>query len=137
MAILDLLTVVTQQAKFLSQLVRVSNNRSTVTIGTEVLARIKAKATDVTKRSSTLAVDLRTMALRGVFDDFQVMPLCNIHDLIHTSRLAVKVNRNDRFGFLANRLLDQANVDVVVIRVDVNKDGLGSGIANRKSGGGE
>ena len=33
-AILDLLTVVTQQAKFLSQLVRVSHDRSTVTVST-------------------------------------------------------------------------------------------------------
>ena len=77
------------------------------------------------------------MTLCGIFDDFQVMPLGDFHDLIHTSRLAVEVNRNDRFGFVADRLLDQADVDVVVIRVDVNKDGLGSRIANGKCGCGE
>ena len=63
------------------------------------------------------------------------MPFGNFHNLVHTSRLTIQVNGNNCLGLFTNRLLNQANIYVVVVWVDINEDSLSSGVADRKRGG--
>ena len=68
MNILDTLPVVSQHPQTIGEQLVISHQNAAVAIGSQVLARVKAKTADVAQRTHTLISVERAVRLRGVFD---------------------------------------------------------------------
>lgn len=63
-----------------------------------------------------------TERLRAVLDNQEVVPVCDLHDPRHGSRLSKQMDRHDGFGPWGNCRLDAVGIDVKVAGFDIHKD---------------
>lgn len=62
------------------------------------------------------------MGLGGVFDDVEIVLLCNGFDGVHISALTIDMDRDDDGGFVGDGLLYAVGVHAVGLWVDVDHD---------------
>src|SRR6476661_10323062 len=98
--------VIREHANVLHQIFILTYNCARITKRTEILPRIKTESCGVADRTHPLTTPTSAVCLCSVFDDFQSMFPSDLHDRVHIARLAVKMNRYDRFGPRRNRRLD-------------------------------
>src|SRR5437660_1683305 len=72
----------------------------------EILSNVKAKARKITDSADGAVIVLSLDAVRCVFNYSEVMPTRNIHDLIHCTRPAREMYRNNSFGSGRDGCLD-------------------------------
>ena len=114
-------TVVTERTSFPSGVFIVGNDHTALAAGREVLGLAEREAAYIADGTgfmfNTVFVGVNAAeALRAVFDDFEVMFLCDSHDLLHIAHNAVKVNNNDTLGSRGDKSLDKVGVDRVIVR---------------------
>ena len=63
-------------------------------------------------------------SLRSVFNNLQIVFLCNLHNGIHLTGNPCIVDRDDHFCFLSHCRLDQFLINIHCIRSDINKYNL-------------
>ena len=119
------------------QLVIIRSHSTRIAVGPEVLARIKTEASQIPNAAAALLAIFRSMRLGCVFNQPQLVTRGNFPHFIHPSRLAVKMNWDQRLGSRGNFLLDTFRVDVVGFRIDVHKYRLGANLFQRFGGGHE
>ena len=86
---------------------------------------MEAEAAEISDGSKRPPFIFRQNALRRILHHEQVMPSCNIHDLVHLTAHSGVMNRNDPTGFLRDGVLDQLFIHVHGIRTDIHEHGHG------------
>ena len=87
-----------------------------------VFRLMEAVAAKIADRSKGFSLVVRAHALCRILYNLQVMAFCNIHDGIHFTGNARIVNRNNRFCFFGDGILNLGLVDVHCIRTDIHVD---------------
>ena len=109
-----------------SQGVVVGEDRATVAVATERLAREEAGAADGREVAAFPALVVGTKALGSVLDHRQVVTCSDGVDFVHIRRLAVEADRHDGFGLRRDGGFDLACIDVAGIGLDIDEDRHGS-----------
>ena len=86
-----------------------------------VLGLMEAEAAEIPEGSQRPPLIFRQNALRRILHHEQVMPFCNIHDLVHLAAHPGVMNRNDSPGLLRDGVLDQLFIQVHGIRTDIHE----------------
>src|SRR5678816_3955733 len=73
----------------------VGEHRPGIAPGTEVLARIKAVGSDLAKGTNRTTIEARTVSLRAILEDEEMVPFRDAHHLVHVHWQAVEVDWND------------------------------------------
>ena len=71
------------------------------------------------------------MRLRAIFDDPEIVLLCNRHDLIHVSWLTAKMNWNNSDSRFRDLSFDQTRVDIEAIFLGIAKNNTTSRLRDR------
>ena len=98
----------------------VRHHRSGVPGGTEVLARIEARAGHPSQRAGEAAIARGALGLGGVFDNDRSAGCRNRHQLLNKSRLTEQVDGDDGLGPGCHSRSHPAGIDQQVLRVDVD-----------------
>ena len=92
--------------------------------GIQVLARIEAETSDVSKTSDTLSFIFRAMCLRTVFSHKESVPVRNLLYPVKRKRLSIQMNADDAFGMLRNLLFDPVRIISQVSAVQSTNTGV-------------
>ncbi len=84
----------------------IRDERAGFAVRAQVLSRVKTETAGVAHRPHAAAFIFGAMGLSGVFDNQQVMALCNFENWIQVGRLAVKMHRNNSSRSRINSGLD-------------------------------
>src|SRR6185503_6036241 len=95
-------------------------HRATLAIRAQVLAWVKAEAAHVANAADAPPLVLGAMRLRGILDQYQVVPPRDRQNRVHIGRAAIQVHRQDRLGTRRDRGLDLGWVDCERLGVDVD-----------------
>src|SRR5205809_498994 len=76
----------------------------------DILSDIKTETSKITEGPNFLSTVLGLDRVRTVFDDFQAIPSCNVHQRIHLTRASREVNRQQCSRFRRYFLLDLLRV---------------------------
>src|SRR5512137_2906482 len=86
-----------------------------------VLCGIEREAAGVCEIASDLALVPRTVRLSGVLNHDQVLLLRDVVDLVHPSRVSVKMYWHDRLRLAVNSALQLRGVEVEVVLGDISE----------------
>ena len=81
---------------FCCDLFVLGHNRTALAVSAQVFAGIKAEAAGSADRPGFFVLVSGAVGLAGIFDDDEVISLCDFHDGIHVGRLAVEMDGNNR-----------------------------------------
>ena len=98
MGVLLRLAVVGDDPRFLGDVGAIGHHGPCITICTQVFPWVKTEAGTVAKGADLLAIHFGAMGLSAIFQNEEVVPLCNVHDHRHVGGTTVQVHRNDAFG---------------------------------------
>src|SRR5947207_3241701 len=104
-------TVIAQRSDTVGKFWIVRCHRAGVTERAEIFAWIKTVAGGMAERAGAAAFIASALGLCVVFNDLESVLFGDIHQGIHVRRLAVEVNRHDRFRFGGKRRFDARGVD--------------------------
>src|SRR5688572_6393280 len=97
MIILLRLTVFAEHRNLGPQSIAIRHARTALTARAKVFPRIKTETTDIANRPRALALILGAMRLRCIFHHRELVLSRDLHDRVHVSHLAVKMDRDNRF----------------------------------------
>src|SRR5678816_4429671 len=126
-------TMVAQSFDPLGDRCAVGGDRSSITVCSEILPRVKRKTGDIAERPGSDPLILGSMRLGSVFNYKQTAPSCEVLDRTHVRGLAKEVNCNDRLRAACQGPLDHPRIDRVGIGIDIDENRLRS---RRYDGGG-
>jgi hypothetical protein len=131
MHILGGLATMAHHADLLRYRTVVRYNSASITKGAQVLARIKAEAGRVAKRTNTLASITGAVRLTRILNDLEAMLLGNIRYVVHLSWMSVQVYGYDCLSSWRNGALYQVRIHVVTVRLNINQNRHGSSMYYR------
>jgi len=141
--VLGCLPVITQHPEAIAQGRIVGDHRPGFAPGAQVFAGIKAEAGHHAERADDLAAVLRPVRLGGVFHQREIVFAANRQNRVHVERVAVEMDRHDRFGARRDGALDQLRVQVERCVIGIHKDRPGAHVGNgparrdERAGGGD
>ena len=109
--------------------------RAGITKRAEVFGWVKTKCTRVPPAAHQLAFERRQVSLGAVFDHLELVLLSERGNRRQVVRLAVEVDRQNRFGFFVNQRLNPADVKGERISLNVGKAWHRAGTHNRRHAG--
>src|SRR6266852_3712861 len=135
--VLAVLAPVPQHADGARLLLVARYHHPALAVRAKVLARVVAEAGEVAEAADGPAIVLRAVCLSGVLNDEQFVSLRHREQRVHVGRLAVEVDRKDRFGARGDRRLDPRRVYGEGGWINVDEDGSGTRVPDRGDGGHE
>lgn len=122
------------------EFVVVGKNRTTFA-HSDVMGRIEAEGANVAKRTDQFAIVSGTKRIAAIFDQPEIVFLCDTSDFGEVIGIAQRVGEHDGLGFGAYGGFELADVDVVGRDIDIDKDGdsakLQDGINGGREAGGD
>ena len=94
-------------------------------------------AAEIADRAQSLSLVGGHDALRGIFDNLEIMPAGYIHDCVHLAADTCVVYSHDSFGLVRDRFFDPVLIDIHGIRTDIHKYGRRAGKNDRSRRAGE
>jgi len=126
MLVFSRLAIIPQSPELLCQLTVACHHHAAVAVGAEIFRRIKAKTPQIANAPNAFASILRAMSLTGIFYHKKVMLSGDLHDLLHVSRMAVKVHGDNSPCSLCDLILYLSRIDTARIRVNIDKNRPGA-----------
>ena len=111
----------TESYHFLIKFFIISNNHSTLTC-CNWFYRVKTKCCHIRHASNLPAFIDRSQCMRTIFNNNQMMFLCNFMNLIHIAWLSGKVNCNNRFCSICNFSSDILWINIISSRINIRKN---------------
>jgi hypothetical protein len=112
----------------------VTGDCACIAVGSEILSRIKAEAREIANASTSTTIVLGAVSLRRVFDQWQLVATRDLRQLLHFRRLPVEVNREYRSGPRRYCCLNEAGIEIVRVRIDIDENGFRSDVRDRTGG---
>ena len=113
-------------------------NKRTAFTHREVLRLVETVTAEIADRSQSFSMIVGIYALRSIFHNFQIVFLCNFHNLVHLTCNTGIVDRNDRPCFVSDCLFNKIFVNIHRIWSDIYKYDLCTtehkGISRRNKG---
>src|SRR6202023_593430 len=104
------LPVISQHLKALRDSMVAGHDCTTVTVGAQILSRIKTERGSVSQRTGPLAFVASAMSLTSVFNNNQPVSLSQLQNRIHISWMTIKMDRDDGFRTRGNGFLECGDV---------------------------
>jgi hypothetical protein len=122
MLILGRAPVIAQLTHLCQQSFIVASHRACIAVSAQVLTRIKAETRQVANAATSLSIVLSRVRLCRVFDQPQVMALCDLAQRPHLCRLAIKMDWENRLRAWRDGIFDSIRIDVIGLWVNVYED---------------
>ena len=96
-------------------------NKRTAFTHREVLRLVETVTAEIADRSQSFSMIVGIYALRSIFHNFQIVFLCNFHNLVHLTCNTGIVDRNDCPCFVSDCLFNKIFVNIHRIWSDIHK----------------
>src|SRR6185503_4240476 len=110
----------------------IGGNHATLA-GHDILCGIQTKTTS-TKAAYRLPIVSCSNCLSSIFNDYQIVTFCDVHDGEHIAGVTIKVNGHDCACVLCYGFFNQAWINIKSLRINIHKNGTCTCIENTADG---